>query len=100
MSQISKATQSSESDTDFIQDNTINSVYGDSLGSENDTVKRGCPVRMRLILEVESERCYIMATTNIEHDHSKCTRKKNNKSQRHRIHRIHRPLLNLTNRMI
>jgi hypothetical protein len=55
---------------------------------------------MRLILEVESERCYIMATTNIEHDHSKCTRKKNNKSQRHRIHRIHRPLLNLTNRMI
>jgi hypothetical protein len=37
MSQISKATQSSESDTDFIQDNTINSVYGDSLGSENDT---------------------------------------------------------------
>ena len=45
-------------------------------------VKRGCPVRMRLILEVESERCYIMATTNIEHDHSKCTRTKNNKSQR------------------
>jgi hypothetical protein len=44
MSQISKATQSSESDTDFIQDNTINSVYGDSLGSENDTpakAKRG-----------------------------------------------------------
>ena len=129
MSQISKATQSSESDTDFIQDNTINSVYGDSLGSENDTpakakrglnkiyikykesiediktleingfglvyrrpandqhdqheyvcVKRGCPVRMRLILEVESERCYIMATTNIEHDHSKCMRIKNNKS--------------------
>ncbi len=37
---------------------------------------------MRLILEVESERCYIMATTNIEHDHSKCTRTKNNKSQR------------------
>ena len=37
---------------------------------------------MRLILEVESERCYILATTNIEHDHSKCTRKKNNKSQR------------------
>ena len=40
MSQISKATQSS----DFIQDNTINSVYGDSLGSENDTpakAKRG-----------------------------------------------------------
>ena len=32
MSQISKVTQSSESDTDFIQDNTINSVYGDSLG--------------------------------------------------------------------
>ncbi len=44
MSQISKATQSSESDTDFIQDNTINTVYGDSLGSENDTpakAKRG-----------------------------------------------------------
>ncbi len=44
MSQISKATQSSESGTDFIQDNTINSVYGDSLGSENDTpakAKRG-----------------------------------------------------------
>jgi hypothetical protein len=35
MSQISKGTQSSESD--FIQDYTINSVYGDSLGSENDT---------------------------------------------------------------
>jgi len=44
MSQTSKATQSSKSDTDFIQDNTINSVYGDSLGSENDTpakAKRG-----------------------------------------------------------
>jgi len=42
MSQILKVTQSSESD--FIQDNTINSVYGDSLGSENDTpakAKRG-----------------------------------------------------------
>jgi len=42
MSQISKATQSSESDTDFIQDNTINSVH--SIGSENDTpakAKRG-----------------------------------------------------------
>jgi hypothetical protein len=38
MSQISKATQSSESDTDFIQDNTINIVYGDSLGSENGEV--------------------------------------------------------------
>ena len=63
-------------------------------------VLKECPVRMRLILEIESERCYIMATTNIEHDHSKCTRKKNNKSQRHRIHRIHKPLLNLTNRMI
>ena len=37
MSQISKATQSSESDTDFIQDITINSVYRDSLGSENDS---------------------------------------------------------------
>ncbi len=34
----------SNSYTDFIQDNTINSVYGDSLGSENDTpakAKRG-----------------------------------------------------------
>ncbi len=42
MSQILKVTQSSESD--FIQDNAINSVYGDSLGSENDTpakAKRG-----------------------------------------------------------
>jgi len=34
MSQISKAAQSSESDTHFIQDNTINSVYEDFLGSE------------------------------------------------------------------
>jgi hypothetical protein len=44
MSQISKSTQSSESDTDFIQEITINSVYGDSIGSENDTpakAKRG-----------------------------------------------------------
>ena len=126
MSQISKSSQSSESDTDFIQEITINSVYGDSIGSENDTpakakrglnkiytkfkeydtykeaiediktveingfglvyrrpandqhdqheyvcVKRGCPVRMKLILESESERCHIMTTTNIEHDHSK-----------------------------
>ncbi len=37
MSQISKATQSSESDTDFIQEITISSVFGDSIGSENDT---------------------------------------------------------------
>jgi hypothetical protein len=37
---------------------------------------------MKLILESESERCHIMATTNIEHDHSKCTRIKNLKSQR------------------
>jgi hypothetical protein len=51
MSQISKATQSSESDTDFIQDNTINSVYGDSLGSENGTpakAKRGFKEVVRL----------------------------------------------------
>ena len=44
MSQISKSSQSSESDTDFIQEITINSVYGDSIGSENDTpakAKRG-----------------------------------------------------------
>jgi hypothetical protein len=40
MSQISKATQSSESDTDFIQDNRINSVYGDSLGSKNAALRR------------------------------------------------------------
>ena len=40
MSQISEATQSSESGTDFIQDNkeiTINSVCGASIGSENET---------------------------------------------------------------
>ena len=35
MSQISKATQSSESDTDFIQDITINSVFVASICCEN-----------------------------------------------------------------
>jgi len=44
MSQISKATQSSESDTDFIQDFKINSVFVASICSENETpakAKRG-----------------------------------------------------------
>jgi hypothetical protein len=35
MSQISKATQSSESDTDFIQDIKINSVFVASICGEN-----------------------------------------------------------------
>jgi hypothetical protein len=37
MSQISKATQSSESDTDIIQDIPINSVVVASIRSENET---------------------------------------------------------------
>ena len=36
MSQISKATQSSETDTDFIQDITINSVFVTSFCGENE----------------------------------------------------------------
>jgi len=44
MSQISKATQSSKSDTDYIQDIKINSVFVASICSKNETsakAKRG-----------------------------------------------------------
>jgi len=44
MSKISKATQSSDSDTDLIQDIKINSVFVTSICNENDTpakAKRG-----------------------------------------------------------
>jgi hypothetical protein len=44
MSEISKETQSSESDTDFIQDITINSVVVASICNQNETpakAKRG-----------------------------------------------------------
>jgi hypothetical protein len=57
MSQISKSSQSSESDTDFIQEITINSVYGDSIGSENDTpakAKRGLnKIYLRRLMKLE-----------------------------------------------
>jgi hypothetical protein len=42
MSQISKATQSSESETDFIQDIKINSVFAASICSENETPAKRC----------------------------------------------------------